>query len=115
MGQIVSDVTSVLDNRNEKKEATKQKNQIIEQIQKDEIEKVNLVNKVLATQRAKSGASGVASNSLTSEAVLERLREETEKPFDDKKQSNLEKIKNIKTSKTNLLGSLLSRIDELLG
>ncbi len=115
MGQIVTDVTSILDNRNAKKEAENEKKEILEEIKKDEAEKVNLVNKALATQRAKTGAAGVSKSSLTQDAVLERLREETEQPFDDKKSENLKKINSIKANTTNVLTSILGRLDDLLG
>ncbi len=115
MGQIVSDVTSIIDNKNAKDEAEQQRKQILEDIAADEIEKTNLVNKNLAAQKAKSGASGVAGQSLTTEAVLERLREETEQPFDEKKKDNLQKLQSTKAKTTNVLTSLLSRIDDLFG
>ena len=82
---------------------------------KDEQNKTNLVKKALAGQRAKFGASGVNATSTTAGAVLRRLRDENSQSFDDKKANNLIKLKNIKTTKPNLLKKLLSRTDDIVG
>lgn len=115
MGQIVSDVTDVLDNRKAKKAADTERKNILSQIAEDEKTKSNLVKKALATQRAKYGAAGMSSKSMTSDAVLTRLRSETEQPYDEKKKTNMNKLKNVKSNQKNLLKSLISRFDELLG
>lgn len=115
MGQVVSDVTDIFEYEHKKKEAKKQKNQILEQIKADEKTKTNLVKKALATQRAKYGAAGMSNKGMTEEAVLKRLREETEEPFNEKKRANINKIKSIKVKKPNLLKSLVSHFDDLLG
>ena len=115
MGQIVSDVTSVIDSKKSKKEAQSQRAEILRQMAADAGEKTNLVKKTLATQRAKYGASGMSTTGATEGAVLKRLQSETEQPFEEKKRTNLEKLKNIKSTKSNLLTRMLSRFDELLG
>ena len=115
MGQIISDVTDVLNYQNNKKANKETKKQILSDIAQNEQEKQNLVKKVLSTQRAKYGASGMTTNGLTEDAVLTRLKKETEKPYDDKKEANLKKIKKTKTAKKNLLLAALSHLDKLIG
>ena len=116
MGQIVSDVTEVLDYKNAKKEANGKRQEILQQMADDEATKTNLVKKALATQRAKYGAGGMNRENMTTGAVLKRIQDETVKPYDDKRRTNLTKLKAIKNEKpTNLLKKLLSRFDELVG
>lgn len=115
MGQLVSDVTEVLDYQKSKKSANNKRQEILQQIAKDEQTKTNLVKKALATQRAKFGANGVNATSTSTDAVLKRLRAETEQPYTEKKLANLEKLKNTNAKKTNILKSLLSRLDEIVG
>jgi hypothetical protein len=111
MAQLVTDVTDILninsDYKKDKKEAATERKKILEQIALDEKAKANLVKKTLATQRAKYGAGGASNKSMTEEAVLKRLREETEEPFVQKKKTNEEKLKGIK--KPNLLKMLVSK------
>ena len=113
MGQIVSDVTDVINNKKAEATADSKRKQILAQIAADEKTKTNLVKKALAAQRAKNGASGMSSSGMTEEAVLKRLKEETEEPYNTKKKNNLAKLKDIKANKTNLLNSLVSDIDKL--
>lgn len=115
MGQLVSDVTKVLDYNNSKKNAENQRQKILSQIASDENTKTNLIKKVLSEQRAKYGASGNSGNSLSENAVLKRLRSETAQPYDDKKQTNLEQIKKIKVKKPNIIKTWLSNIDKIAG
>ena len=115
MGQLVSDVNEVLNYQKSKKSANNKRQEILQQIAKDEQNKTNLVKKALATQRAKYGANGVNATSTTAGAVLQRLREETEQPYQDKKAANIEKLKGITTKKTNLLKKILSRFDDIVG
>ena len=70
MGQLVSDVTEILDYKDAKKQAKSQRQEILAQMASDDAEKTNLVKKVLATQRAKYGASGMSNNGVTEGAVL---------------------------------------------
>ena len=114
MGQILSDVKDILNYTDSKQEAKATKNQILEQLSKDEGEKQNLVKKVLATQRAKYGASGMSSKGITEKAVLERMKDETEKPYEAIRQTNLNKLKNIHAKKKNLLVSVLEHMDNLM-
>lgn len=116
MGQLVSDVTQILDAKKSNKQANNSRLEILEQIAKDEQAKTNLVKKALSSQRAKYGAAGINASSTSADSVLKRLRDETEQPYNDKKQANLQKLKNIKTNKkTNLLKTLLSRFDDIVG
>ena len=114
MGQIVSDVTDILDYKKDKRNAKNQRQEILEKIKADETEKTNLVKKVLATQRAKYGASGMSGRGITEGAVLRRLKSETEQPFDEKRRNNIEKLKTVHAKKPNVLKSILAHFDELL-
>ena len=115
MGQLVSDVTKVLDYKESKKEATSQRQKILEQIAKDEATKTNLIKKALATQRAKYGASGNSGTGLSENAVLKRLREETSEPYNAKREENIDKIKKLKTRKPNIIKNWLSNIEKIAG
>jgi hypothetical protein len=114
MGQIVSDVTDILEYNKDKKAAKNQRQEILQKMQADEVEKTNLVKKVLATQRAKYGASGVSGHGVTEGAVLRRLKSETEQPYDEKRRNNMEKLKGIRATKPNILKKILARFDELM-
>lgn len=115
MGQLVSDVTKVLDYKESKKEAENQRQKILAQMAADEATKTNLIKKALASQRAKYGASGNTGNGLSENAVLKRLRDETAQPYDDKRKENIDKIKKLKTNKPNILKLWLSNIDKIAG
>lgn len=115
MGQLVSDVSKILEYNNSKKNAENERQKILTQIASDEKLKTNLIKKVLAGQRAKYGASGNTGNSFSEDAVLKRLRDETGQPYEEKKQENLEKIKKNKVKKPNLVKSWLSKIDDIAG
>lgn len=115
MGQLVSDVTKILDYNNSKKDVKNQRQKILSQIANDENVKTNLIKKALATQRAKYGASGNAGDSFSEDAVLKRLRNETAQPYDEKKQENIEKMKKIKAKKPNLVKTWLSKLDDIAG
>lgn len=115
MGQLVSDVNDVLNYQKSKKSTNTKRQEILQQMAKDEQTKTNLIKKALATQRAKYGAAGVSGHSTTVGAVLNRLRNETAQPYDDKKASYLEKLKNTKTKNPNLLKTLLARFDKIVG
>jgi hypothetical protein len=114
MGQLVSDVTEVLNYQKSKKSTNNKRQEILQQIAKDEQTKTNLIKKALATQRAKYGASGVSAQSTTSGAVLKRLQDETAEPYNDKKNTNLAKLANTSSKKPNLLKSWLSRVDKIV-
>ena len=85
MGQLVSDVTEVLNYNKSKKEAENQRQQILQEIANDEKAKTNLVKKALATQKAKYGASGMTIDGNTENAVLKRIKAEKEKLIKDGK------------------------------
>lgn len=115
MGQIISDVKDVLNYQSDKQNVKTTKKELLRQIAADETEKQNLVNKVLAAQRAKYGASGMKTRGQTEEAVLNRLKSETEKPYQEKKQANLAKLQSAKSKKKNLLLAALEHLDKLVG
>ncbi len=115
MGQLVSDVTKVLDYQESKKAAENQRQKILAQMAEDEATKTNLIKKALATQRAKYGASGNSGKGLSENAVLKRLREETAKPYDEKHQENIEKIRKLKVAKPNIIKTWLANIDKIAG
>ena len=115
MGQLVSDVTKVLDYKESKKDAENQRQKILSQIAEDEAAKTNLIKKVLATQRAKYGATGNSAKGFSEKAVLKRLRDETSNPYDEKYKSNSEKMSSINVKKPNLIKSWLSKIDKIAG
>lgn len=115
MGQLVSDVNDILNYQKSKQSTNNKRQEILQQIAKDEQTKTNLVKKALASQRAKYGADGVNATSTTTGAVLQRLRDETEQPYADKKDANIKKLNNLTTKKTNLLKKLLSRFDDIVG
>ena len=115
MGQLVSDVTKVLEYKDSKSKASNERQKILAQMAQDEATKTNLVKKVLATQRAKYGASGNSGEGLSEQSVLKRLREETEQPYEEKRKINLEKLKTTKAKKPNLVKTWLSNIDKIAG
>ena len=116
MGQILSDITEVLDYKDSKKQANTKRKEILQEMADNEAAKTNLVKKALAAQRAKYGAGGVQGSNMTTGAVLERIKSETAKPYDEKLRSNLEKLKSVKSQKpTNLLKKFLKHFDELVG
>lgn len=115
MGQLVSDVTKVLDYKEEKKSAENERQKILAEMAADENTKTNLIKKVLAEQRAKYGATGNSGRGLSEEAVLKRLRSETSMPYDEKRQNNIEKIKKTKVKKPNIIKNWLSNIDKIAG
>ena len=115
MGQLVSDVTKVLDYKDSKKSAENERQKILAQMAKDEATKTNLIKKILSQQRAQFGANGNSGNSFSEKAVLKRLRSETGEPYDEKYKTNLEKINSIKTKKPNLVKNWLSNIEKIVG
>lgn len=115
MGQLVSDITEILDYKDAKKESKNQRQEILAQMAADRAEKTNLIKKVLATQRAKYGASGASASGITAGTVLRRLKSETAAPYSEKERNNLKKLKQTKAKRPNLLRSILSRFDDLVG
>ena len=115
MGQLVSDVTKILEYNKSKKETENQRQKILAQIASDENTKINLIKKVLSGQRAKYGASGNNGTSFSEKAVLKRLRDETAQPYEDKKAQNIEKIRNTQSKKPNLVKNWLSNVDKIVG
>lgn len=114
MGQVVSDITDILDYKDAKKATNNQRREILAQMVADENEKTNLIKKALATQRAKYGASGMRTTGVTEGAVLKRLKSEIAEPYNQKRRNNLNKLNKATTKKPNLLKTLLSRFDDLM-
>lgn len=114
MGQIISDVTDILNYKENKNANEKNKKKILDDIASNEAEKENIVKKVLGAQRAKYGASGMSNAGLTEKNVLNRLEQETEAPYENKKNENIAKLKSIKTKKKNMLVSILEHLDKLV-
>lgn len=114
MGQLVSDVTSLLEYRDSKKQEKSTRQEILAQMARDDAERANLVKKVLATQRAKYGASGMSNDGVTEGAVLRRLRAETNAPYADKQRQNNARLKQTQTKRPNLLKNLLSRFEKMV-
>lgn len=114
MGQIISDITDILNYKENKNIDEKNKNKILSDIAADEAEKQNIVKKVLGAQRAKNGALGMSNDGLTEKNVLNRLQQETEAPYEDKKKANIAKLNNIRTKKKNMLTSILEHLDKLI-
>ena len=116
MGQLVSDVTKVLEYKDAKQKATNERQKILADMAQDEATKTNLVKKALAAQRAKYGAGGVARENMTTGAVLKRIQDETAEPYNEKRRANMTKLKSVSSAKSvNLLKKLLSHFDELVG
>ena len=115
MGQLVSDVTKILDYKDAKKEASSERQKILAKIAEDDQTKTNLIKKVLAEQKAKYGATGNSGSGFSENAVLKRLREETSLPYDEKRKTNMEKLTKTKAKKPNLVKTWLSKIDDIAG
>lgn len=115
MAQLVSDVTKVLDYKDSKRQNESERQKILSQMAQDENTKTNLIKKILSGQRAKYGASGNSGTSFSENAVLKRLRAETSQPYDEKRQSNIEKLQQSKVKKTNILKNWLAKIDKIAG
>lgn len=116
MGQIVSDVTEILDYKKLKKETKNKRQEILQQMAEDEKTKANLVKKAVATQRAKYGAGGMNRENMTTGAVLKRIQDEATEPYNEKRRANLIKLKSVNGAKSpNLLKKLLSYFDDLVG
>jgi len=117
MGQLVSDVTGVLTQNSQNKQIKQERQQVLTQMAADEAAKTNLVKKAIAKQKAIYGASGMSGTGMTEEAVLNRLRDETAQPYDDKKLANLTKLASLKKSNsgtTNILKSILNGFSTLM-
>ncbi|MDR1026909.1 MAG: hypothetical protein LBL46_00650 [Rickettsiales bacterium] len=108
MGQMVSDIEQVLNNKQARAEAKNARQKVVEEIRRTELEKTSLIKKALASQRAKFGAAG-GGQSVSQDAVLARLRGEEAAPFDEQIRAAREKISTIKAPKINLLTTWMKR------
>ncbi len=114
MGQLVSDVTEILDYKDAKSAAKSTRNKILADMAADEQTKTNLVKKTLAAQRAKYGAAGMTNRGMTEGAVLARLKSETSAPYEEKRKANMDKLKSVRVKKPNLVKTLLDRFEDLI-
>ena len=115
MGQLANEIDSIINYRKEKKEVAAERSKIMSQMASDNAAKQNLLKKALAKQRAVYGASGMSGKGMTEEAVLKRLREEAEEPFKERETASREKLSKTKVKKRNLLKSLTSNFDKVIG
>lgn len=115
MGQLVSNVTEVLEYKKNKKEIEAQRQQLLQKMANEEKEKTNLVKKTLAAQRAKYGASGMSTKGMSEGAVLKRLQDEVEEPFNIKRRDNMAKLSTLKAKKPNYLKMAMSHFNKLIG
>ena len=115
MGQITSDVTEIINHRNERREARNERQKILARMAADAEAKNNLVRKNLAAQRARFGAGGMSGTGMTEGAVLDRIRNETTEKFRDRKQTNLDRLNRIRVNRPNLLRMVTRRFDSGLG
>jgi hypothetical protein len=113
MGQIANDIETILNNKQARKEAKSERQKLLAEMQRVSAEKTDMLKKALAAQRARFGAGGTGGG-MSADAVLKRLESETGEPYEDKLRDAREKMKKIKTPKTNLLKTLLNRFDALL-
>ena len=114
MGQIISDVTDILNYKENKNANERNKKKILDDIASNEAEKENIVKKVLGAQRARYGASGMSVDGVSEKNVLNRLEQETASPYENKKNESIAKLKSIKTKKKNMLVSILEHLDKLV-
>lgn len=115
MGQLTSDVTEIMNYKQAKKEVKSQRQQLLQKMADNEKEKTNLVKKTLAAQRAKFGASGMSAKGMSEGAVLKRLQEEIETPYDISRRDNLAKLNSLKAKKPNYLKIAMSHLNKLIG
>ena len=115
MGQLVSDVTKILEYNNSKKTIKNQRQKLLSEMASNEEMKINLIKKILSEQKTKYGATGNSGNSFSENAVLKRLQSETAQPYEIKKQENLEKLKKMKAQRPNIIKTWLSKIDDVVG
>ncbi|MDR1697030.1 MAG: hypothetical protein LBR41_02290 [Rickettsiales bacterium] len=110
---VVSQATKINDNLKGPKDTTKEaRKRLQEHMANEEKNKTNLVQKALATQRAKYGAAGASGRGMTEEAVLKRLRAEVEQPFDERKKDDLLQLKKLKKPKRNIFKNILANITQ---
>ena len=111
MGQLISDVEEILDNKKARTAADNERKKMLEEMRRINAEKENLVRKSLAAQRAKFGAgTGGGSAGMSSEAVFKRLKSETAEPFDAQLRGAMDKLNKIQTPRANLLKKWAKRM-----
>ena len=52
---------------------------------------------------------------MSTGAVLKRLASETAEPYNEKRKSNIEKLRNTRAKRPNLLQTILDKFDDLVG
>lgn len=95
VSEIITDIETVKNYKNAKKEAESERQKIIADMQKTNAEKVNMIKKTLAAQRAKFGAGG-AGDGMSKDAVLERMKDETAESFNERLRAAQVKFDSIK-------------------
>jgi hypothetical protein len=114
MGQIASDIETILNDKQARKDAKSERQKLLADMRRVNAEKTNVLKKALAAQRARFGAGGASGGGMSADAVLRRLESETAEPYEEKLRDAREKISRIKTPKTNLLKTMLGRFEQLL-
>ncbi|MDR1826101.1 MAG: hypothetical protein LBQ49_00230, partial [Rickettsiales bacterium] len=96
-------------------EAKSKRQKILADMKKTNGEKINVIKKALAAQRAKFGAAGANADGMSKDAVLERIRAEAAEPFEEKLKDAKEKLRGIKTaSRFNLIRGILGRAGKMI-
>ena len=110
MAQYISDIEAVLKYKDAKKEARNERQKILADMKQTNADKQNMVKKALAAQKARFGAGAGNGNGMSADAVLERLKSETEEPYEEKMRAAREKMRKVKSpSRSNLIKNLLGR------
>ncbi|MDR1071440.1 MAG: hypothetical protein LBL21_02255, partial [Rickettsiales bacterium] len=96
MGQIASDIETILNDKQARKDAKSERQKLLAEMQRIGAEKTNVLKKALAAQRARFGAGGASGAGMSADAVLKRLESETAGPYEEKLRDAREKISRIK-------------------
>jgi len=121
MGQITNEVESVINERRNRREhnteINRQRQLVLDQMERDATSKTNLIAKNQARQRAKWGAGGgVTGTGKMERATMGRIERETAEPFVERKFRNQERLDNLEgqkisrgQSRRNLIQGLIRR------
>ncbi|MCL2369462.1 MAG: hypothetical protein FWC83_02185 [Alphaproteobacteria bacterium] len=100
MGQITNEVEGVINERRNRREhnneINRQRQLILDQMERDTASKTNLIAKNQARQRAKWGAGGgMTGTGKTERATLGRIERETADPFVERRIRNEERLEDL--------------------
>ena len=110
MAQMVSDIETVINHRDARREAREERQGLLDEIQRTSADKENLVRKTLAAQRARFGAGG-GGGGMSKDAVLKRMQTETAQPFENKLRTANERLHNVRSPRAlNLIRTALNRV-----